>query len=198
MAEVADLLVPGNNRTIDVVPLMGESASGLIGTYSQVNLHVLKIARAFNGNPHFLLAPLLVQSKILHDLLMDDEGISSVTGYWDRLTHVCLGVGTLPPIAGEIVYIGDENIRNFREADVIGDVCSRYFDRQGWFIDNPIYQRMIGIQVEQMRKAAHFMAVASGQEKAAATASLLRNTIITDLFIDEDLARAILLEMHQA
>jgi DNA-binding transcriptional regulator LsrR (DeoR family) len=196
MAEVADLLVPSKGRDIDVVPLMGESSSGLIGTYSQVNLHVLKIARNFNGTPHFLLAPLLVQSENLHDLLMKDEGIAPVAAYWNHLTHICLGIGTLPPIAGEIVYIGEENLRIFQDAGGIGDVCSRYFDQRGRFIENPIYNRMIGIQVDQMRKAAHFMAVASGTEKAAATAGLLRNNVVTDLFVDEDLARAILTEMR--
>jgi DNA-binding transcriptional regulator LsrR (DeoR family) len=38
------------------------------------------------------------------------------------------------------------------------------------------------------------LAVASGPEKARATASLLRAGLITDLFVDEDLARAILAE----
>lgn len=196
MAEVADLLVPSKGRSIDVVPLMGESSSGLIGTYSQVNLHVLKIARTFNGTPHFLLAPLLVQSAKLHDLLMEDEVIQSVVEYWNRLTHICTGIGTLPPIAGEIVYIGEENLRVFQDAGGVGDICSRYFDRHGRFIENPLYQRLIGIQTEQLNKAAHFMAVASGPEKALATASMLRNKMITELFVDEDLARAILMEMR--
>jgi DNA-binding transcriptional regulator LsrR (DeoR family) len=197
MAEVADLLVPSKSRNIDVVPLMGESSSGLIGTYSQVNLHVLKIARNFNGTPHFLLAPLLVQTENLHDLLMEDEGIASVATYWNKLTHICLGIGTLPPIAGEIVYIGEENLQVFQDAGGVGDICSRYFDRQGRFIDNPLYNRMIGIQVDQLRKATNFLAVASGPEKAVATASLLRSNILTDLFVDEDLARAILSVMRQ-
>ncbi|HEX9028835.1 MAG TPA: sugar-binding domain-containing protein, partial [Anaerolineales bacterium] len=49
MAELASLLVPSKPRAIDVVPLVGESSSGLIGTFSQVNLHVLNIASNFNG-----------------------------------------------------------------------------------------------------------------------------------------------------
>ncbi|MBE0695512.1 MAG: hypothetical protein IH586_01175, partial [Anaerolineaceae bacterium] len=84
IAEAADLLAPTKNRKVDLLPLVGESSSGLIGTYSQVNLHVLKMASRFNGTPHFLLAPLMVSSCQLRDMLLDDEGISSVTGYWGR------------------------------------------------------------------------------------------------------------------
>ena len=94
------------------------------------------------------------------------------------------------------MYIGEENLRIFQEAGGVGDICSRYFDRHGRFIENPLYQHLIGIHPDQMRKAAHFMAVASGPEKALATASMLRNNMITELFVDEDLARAILLEMR--
>jgi deoxyribonucleoside regulator len=192
IAETADLLAPPKNRKIDLLPLVGESSSGLIGTYSQVNLQVLKIARSFNATPHFLLAPLMVGSCALRDMLLKDEGICAVTGYWQRLTHACIGVGTLPPVTGEVIYIGEENLGDFQSAGGIGDICSRYYDSAGTFIEHPIYQHMIGISPAQLRRAEHILAVASSAEKAAATAGLLRSGLVTDLFVDEDLARALL------
>jgi DNA-binding transcriptional regulator LsrR (DeoR family) len=197
MAEVADLLVPSKPRKIDVLPVVGESSSGLVGTYSQVNLHILKIASSFSGTPHFLLAPLLVHSDILHDMLIADEIISPVIDYWNNLTHICIGIGTLPPIAGEVIYIGEENLNVFIEAGGVGDICSRYYDSAGNFINMPLYNRIIGINVDQIRKTKHIMAVASGPEKAKATASLLKAHLITELFVDEDLARAILNELRK-
>jgi DNA-binding transcriptional regulator LsrR (DeoR family) len=195
MAELAELLAPSKSRSVDFLPLVGESSSGLIGTYSQVNLHVLKMASSFTGTPHFLHAPLMVNSPTLRDMLLEDEGIHSVTQYWDNLTHACVGIGTLPPVTGEIIYIGEENLGEFEKAGGVGDVCSRYFDAQGQFLDDPLYQRIIGIQPEQLRKAKHVLAVASAPEKALATASLLRSGLVTDLFVDENLARAILVEI---
>ncbi|HEX9013041.1 MAG TPA: sugar-binding domain-containing protein, partial [Anaerolineaceae bacterium] len=191
-AELADLLVPSKPRAIDVVPLVGESSSGLIGTFSQVNVHVLNIAGNFNGTPHFLLAPLLVQSPALRDMIVADEAIRSTVSYWDRLTHICVGIGTLPPAAGEVVYIGSENLDCFAEQGGVGDVCVRYFDSEGNFLDNDLYQRVIGISVEQMRKPEHFMVVGSGIEKARAVHALLHCKLVTELFVDEELARAIL------
>ncbi len=196
MAEVADLLVPTKPRKIDVVPVIGESSSGLVGTYSQVNLHVLKIAGTFEGTPHFLLAPLLVNSDVLRDMLVADPNIQPVVEYWDRLTHICIGVGTLPPVTGEVIYIGQENINVFIEAGGVGDICIRYFDAEGNFINNPIYEQVIGINVDQIRKTKHVMAVANGSEKAKAITSLLKAHLITELFVDEDLARAILVQLR--
>ncbi|MGB8980607.1 MAG: sugar-binding domain-containing protein [Anaerolineales bacterium] len=195
MAEVAELLAPSRNCSADFLPLVGESSSGLIGTYSQVNLHVLKMASSFSGTPHFLHAPLMVHSPALRNLLLDDEVIHSVTRYWDRLTHVCVGIGTLPPVTGEIIYIGRENLAEFENAGGVGDVCSRYFSAEGQFIESPLYERVIGIHPRQLHQSKHVLAVASGHEKAQATAALLRAGLITDLFVDEDLARAILAEL---
>lgn len=195
MAEVADLLAPSKSRKIDFLPMVGESSSGLIGTYSQVNLHVLKIASAFNATPHFLHAPLMVNSPTLRNLLLEDQGINSVTRYWDHLTHACIGIGTLPPVTGEVIYIGSENLDGFKRAGGVGDVCCRYFNAEGEFLAHPIYERVIGIQPEQLRKAKHVLAVASAPEKARATAALLRSGIVTELYVDEDLAHALLSEL---
>lgn len=194
MAEVAELLAPSKTRRADFLPLVGESSSGLIGTYSQVNLHVLKMASSFNATPHFLHAPLMVNSTALRNLLLEDEVIASVTRYWDRLTHACVGVGTLPPVTGEVIYIGEENLSAFEQAGGVGDVCSRYFTTEGLFIDDPIYNCIVGIRPEQLRKTKHVLAVASSPEKAHATTSLLRSGLITDLFVDEELAREILIQ----
>lgn len=192
IAEMAELIVPTKPHAIDFIPLMGESSSGLIGTYSQINLHVLKIASSFNGTPHFLLAPLIVQSPELRDLLVMDDGVRSTVQYWDHLTHVCVGVGAVPPAAGEIVYVGEENLNAFAEIGGAGDVCIRYFNDNGQFIHTPFYNRVIGISPEQMHKAEHFIVVSSGADKAQAVAALLYSNIITELFIDEELARAII------
>lgn len=195
MAEVAELLAPSKSIKADFLPLVGESSSGLIGTYSQINVHILKIASSFNGVPHFLHAPLMVHSPTLRDMLLEDKVICSVTQYWDTLTHACIGIGTLPPVTGEIIYIGEEHLGEFAKAGAVGDVCCRYFNRDGQFVDSPIYDQIIGIHPEQLRKAKHVLAVASAPEKALATASLLRSGLVTDLFVDEDLARAVLAEL---
>ncbi len=192
IGETSELLTPSKPRKIDVVPLLGESAASLIGTYSQANLHVLRIASSFGGSPHFLLTPLLVQSQELRDQLLEDSSIKQVIAYWNRLTHVCMGIGTVPPSQGEVVYLGEENLNTFRAMGGIGDICTRYFDQNGIFIDHELYQRLIGVNVDQLRNARQIIAVTCGQEKAEATIGLLKANLISKLFVDEELAREIL------
>ena len=158
ISELTEVFSPTRSRSIDVMPVIGESTSGLIGTYSQVNQHVLRIAKSLNGTPHFLLGPLIVHSDSLAKNMLEDETFSTVVKYWDSLTHICFGVGTLPPVQGEVVYIGEENLQVFMDAGGVGDICTRYFDRYGNFIDTPFYNRIISIRVDQIRRTEHVIA----------------------------------------
>lgn len=193
--EMVSLLAPSNPRKIDVVPLLGESASSISGEYSQVNQTVMQFAQAFNGQPHFLLAPLVVGSKELRDSLYEDEDVRRVASFWDRLDYSIMGIGSVPPQNGQIVYIGLEKLADFEKQGAIGDVLVRYFDAQGRYIHTELYDRLIGIDLQQLAQTKHRIALASGIEKTRATVAILRSQVCTELFVDEELARAALAEL---
>jgi deoxyribonucleoside regulator len=194
MSEVANLLAPSKPRKIDVVPLLGESASSFTGVYSQLNQMIMQIAHSFTGTPHFLLVPLVVGSRELRDALYADPVVSEVAYRWDNLTYACMGIGAIPPSQGQIVYIGEENMAAFRAAGSAGDICVRYFDQEGKYVHTDFHDRLIGIDVSQLSKTRHVVAVAGGADKAKASAAVLRSRIVNELFVDEELARGILLE----
>lgn len=193
--EMTELLAPSTPRKIEVVPVLGESASSLSGEYSQINQTVMQFAHAFNGQPHFLLAPLIVGSKELRDKLYEDETVQRAASFWDHLDYSIMGIGSIPPQNGQIVYIGPEKLSDFEKRGAIGDVLVRYFDAQGRYIHTSLYDRLIGIDLEQLSQAKHRIALASGIGKAKATVGILRSQICNELFVDEELARAALAEL---
>jgi deoxyribonucleoside regulator len=176
---------------VEVVPLLGESS--YTGSYTQMNQIVLQIARSFSGKPHFLLVPLLVGTKALRDALLADEVANEVAERWERLDLACVGIGALPPVPGQVLYLGEENVRGYQQAGAVGDICARYFNLHGEIIDNPLNERLIGISLEQLRKVPTVVAVAGGIEKTQALVGALRSpSLITELFIDEELGQSIL------
>ena len=56
----------------------------------------------------------------------------------------------------------------------------------------PQDDRIVGISLEQLRSAQTIVAVAGGIEKTQAVLGALRTRLITDLFLDEELAQAVL------
>jgi deoxyribonucleoside regulator len=194
MMEMANLMAPARPKRIDVIPLLGES--GYTGSYTQLNQVILQIARAYSATPYFLLAPILVGTHSLRDALLQDAVAIQVVERWENLSIACVGIGSVPPADGQIVYIGEENISKLIKADTIGDICARYFDRQGHFINGEYEERMIGVSLSQLQKARHVIAVAGGAEKASAVIGALRTHLISDLFVDETLAQVLIKETN--
>ncbi|MCC7209600.1 MAG: hypothetical protein IT323_19985, partial [Anaerolineae bacterium] len=149
-------------------------------------------AQNFGGKAHFLLAPVMVGSNTLHDLLLKDPAIQPVVEKWEELTLVCFGIGALPPVPGMVVYLGEENVSAFRGMGAVGDVCAHYFDAEGDFIDTGVAERLIGVGVRQLRRARTRVAVASGVERAEAVAGALRTGLVSTLIVDAQLAAAVL------
>lgn len=191
--EIANLLAPSTPRRIEVVPMLGESS--YTGSYTQMNQIVLQIAKSFNGLPHFLLVPLVVGTEELRDALLADEVAREVAERWDRLDVACVGIGALPPASGQVLYLGEENVHYYQEDGAVGDICARYFDLQGETVANPLNRRLIGISFEQLRRVPRVIAVAGGVEKTKALVGAVRSSLLTDLFIDEELGRSILEEL---
>jgi DNA-binding transcriptional regulator LsrR (DeoR family) len=190
MAQVAALLPPSRLRDLVVVPLLGETTA--INTYTQSNQMVLQVAQAFQAQPYFLLAPLLVGSRKLRDALAEDNVVRQVTEYWSKLDVICFGIGVVPPTPGMVVYIGAEHLPMIEAYGAVGDICARYYDHEGRWIATALDERMIGVEIAQLRRARRAIGVAWGVEKVQAVLAATRTGLMTDLIIDEDLAKALL------
>lgn len=188
--EVVNLLAPSQPRHIDIVPLLGESSS--TGTYTQLNQIVLQAARAFSATPYFLLVPLIVGSKNLRDALMADVTTQDVISRWNHLSHVCVGIGPIPLIEDQIVYIGQENLSELIRQKAVGNITAHYFDSEGKILTQEFKDRLIGISMEQLLKTKNVIAAAGGVEKSRAVAAALRIGVITHLFVDDALALRLL------
>ncbi|HEX3044618.1 MAG TPA: sugar-binding domain-containing protein, partial [Bacillota bacterium] len=72
------------------------------------------------------------------------------------------------------------------------DICARYFNFQGEFIDNCFQKRIVGISVEEMKNAKTVIGIAADPEKGYVVAGALGTDIIDILITDEQTAKAIL------
>jgi DNA-binding transcriptional regulator LsrR (DeoR family) len=194
LMETVNLLAPSRPHSIEVVPLMGESS--FTGSYTQMNQIVLQMARAFGGQPYFLLAPLSVGSRALRDELLADETAKPVADRWSHLDVACIGIGALGAAHGQVVYLGEANVRQYLAAGAVGDIVARHFTIAGEQIQMPQDDCILGITLAQLAAARTVMAVAGGAAKTKAVIGALRTRVITDLILDQELAQAVLAEMQ--
>ena len=78
----------------------------------------------------------------------------------------------------------------------MGDVCGVYFDSEGRIVKSGLEDRMIGINLPQLKEVGCVVGVACGDDKATAVLGALRTGLLSALFIDQCMAERILVQVR--
>ncbi|MFB8267560.1 sugar-binding transcriptional regulator [Streptomyces sp. NPDC055955] len=176
-----------------VVQMLGGSGS------PEVQLHATRLtsrlAELTGAQPVFAPSAALVGSRELRELLSREPAIAEVMQAWSRLTLAILGIGTLEPSpllrrSGNAITPADQ--RHLEELGAVGDVCARYFDKDGNPVDAPFNNRIIGIEPNQLRAVERRIGVAGGLNKVTAIRGAVRGGWINILITDAEVARDLL------
>jgi DNA-binding transcriptional regulator LsrR (DeoR family) len=148
----------------------------------QTNEITRQFASRVGGHPEFLHAPAL-PGPALHASLVHDPAITRVFDLWDRARCAVLGVGA-PLTSGRsipaFVPVGTGSLR-----DAVGDICSRFYDRDGEPVEFPGSDRLIATTFDRLRAIPVTIAVAHGREKVvsirAGARARLFDRLVTDV-----------------
>ncbi len=145
-------------------------------------------ASCTGGSPVFMPAPGMLGTSAARDSLVGDRTVSEVMDVWPSLTMALVGIGSLEPSpllrqSGNALVQDDQDV--LRVAGAVGDICLRFFDVDGTPVRTAIDDRVIGIDLDQLRGIPRRVAVAGGATKHLAIRAALRggwvNVLITDL-----------------
>jgi DNA-binding transcriptional regulator LsrR (DeoR family) len=185
---------PASSPVADkVVQLMG----GMGDPIAQIE--ATRIMTAFStatgGDPVFLAAPCLLGSASARQVLSADPLLTKVAAVWDELSTALVGIGTLEPSpllrsSGNAVAPSDQEM--LRALGAVGDVCMRFFDKDGNAVDSPLNERVIGIQADQLRAVPRRIGVAGGMRKLTAVLGALKGRWINVVITDVGVAQALL------
>lgn len=182
-----------NLKDVNIVPLIGGSSQ--TAPYFQLNEMVRLLAEKSNGNPYFIHAPALTSSSEEQELFMKSASMQSILEKWNNIDIVISGIGALPDLNNidREAYTGEYEIyKQLKLNEAIGDICARYFTIEGQFIIDEYYHHIIGIPVEQLKKAKKIICIASGLEKTRSILGALNSGIIHTLISDEQTIKAVL------
>lgn len=171
-------------RGLTFVPLVGgvgENASFFANHFAE------KMAQAFGGTALALHAPAMV-SRVQTKLEFLQEGsISRILSRANSMDVALSGIGALDPHSTLISagYFSREMVEDFARFDICGDICMRFFDRSGNPSRYEHNQRIVGVELEVLRKAPISIGVAGGIRKAAAIEGALAGKFINVLITDK-------------
>jgi len=181
------------NLKCDVIELIGGRENQTQDT--DANMMTLKLAKILNGNCYLLQAPFMVQSKVLHDLLLEEPHIKNHFEIIERTNIALVGLGSTHPELSAQFRSGHISMRDtekLMQEGVVGDICGSYIDIQGNICNSALNERMIAVSLEHLRAIPTVIGVAAGEQKAEIITAALRGKYIDTLITDESAAIRVL------
>lgn len=153
------------------------------------------LADAIGADALFLRVPGVVTSAEMADAILErDAHAQEAVQALDALDIALVGIGTCevdPPLVPGDNFFSEEQFAKAASLGAVGQVNLRFLDARGTPIESELDHLVIGVTLEQLRRAKRRIAVAGGAKKYEAVRAAVRghwiDTLVTDLVTAERL-----------
>lgn len=159
-----------------------------------------RMAQAFGAKPRLLAAPGIVSSKMVRDALLADPQISDTLALVAKADIAVVGIGV--PVPDSVVMqagaLLPEEVTQLKAKRAVGDIALRFFDAGGRAIQHELNDRLIGLDLDQIRRIPRVIGVAGGVEKLEVIRAALRGKLINVLVTDDRIAIRLLQDARKS
>jgi DNA-binding transcriptional regulator LsrR (DeoR family) len=187
-------ITPARYPALRVVQGLG-GLSEPISDYDGVEL-VQRMAQTLGARAVILSAPGIVKHKETKDALLQERHIADVLTMAANANIAIVGIGNPEPdtlMRANKLFTEDE-FDWLLSKGAVGDIGLRFFDRDGNPIRGDINNRIIGLDLEKLRKIPRVIGIAGGPEKFEVIRAALRGKFINVLITDINNAHRLLEE----
>jgi DNA-binding transcriptional regulator LsrR (DeoR family) len=190
-------------RNARVVQILGGVGSPVAEAHAT---HLTRrLATLVSGTATLLPAPGVLGSAQARDIILKDRYVREATDLFEDVTLALIGIGALEPsklLAASGNVFSPHELDMLRSQGAVGDLFLRFFDASGSPVRSPLDDRVISMNLEQLRKVDRVVGVAGGPRKITAIRGALRgglvNVLITDRFTAERLLQPLQAEPPRA
>jgi DNA-binding transcriptional regulator LsrR (DeoR family) len=165
IAHIIKYLNPIHKYKMDVFQMQGDASHQMDSCSSFLSA---EIARALNARVHAMHVPLLVNTKVLRDLLLEEPFNKKHFEQLSNLDAAIVGLGLIDsilPSTSDNWYTIEQDKQLLKSLNVVGDICGNFIDADGNLTTADIRNHTIAISLEQLRTCKNCIAVACGNEK---------------------------------
>lgn len=168
-----------------VVETLGDLGSPML--QHEADVATLQMAEAFHAEAVFLRAPGVMASSDLREAATADLHVKRALRQLDAVDAVLLGIGPADfhgPLEESDNFFTDEQLAEVRALGAVGQLHQRFIDHDGKAVATPLDELVVGMSLQQLRKARRRIAVAGGAKKHQALAAALAGKWIDVLVTD--------------
>ena len=191
LSHLVSNLTPINKKNLTVTQLVGGLNAQETSTNSD-NI-VRDSALILKAHPCFMYAPIIVENKELRDSMLSQSFFSQVYDTMKKCTVAVVGIGNFTNQTGLVPksFMFEDEYKELRKKNAIGEICTYYFNADGVIIQSGINERVFAIDYESFMKIPVRIGIAGGQEKTKAIIGAIKGRLINVLVTDIDTANEV-------
>lgn len=189
---VIEALAPQNLPDLRVVQMLGGLGKVESETYG-ADL-TMRMAQTLGARRRLLPAPGIVSSKLVRDALLEDVNIAETLALAAAADLALVGIGAPGPdsVVTNAGILTEADLTELKARGAVGDIALRFFDTDGKPIEHPINDRIIGLDLAQIKRIPRVIGVAGGAGKCEVVRGALRGHLINVLITDDMTATCLL------
>ena len=186
---IKHLNVEPNQLTI--VPLVG----GLTKASPEVHTNFLarELANALGGTHLEMYAPQLADSTNNRDTFMSDSSIEYVLAKARAADILITGIGEISETSRliELCSFTRTDMQQLDKGGAVGEIGSNFYNQEGQACCQAYNNRVVGLSLDEVKKAPLVIGVAGGESKVEALHAILKGEVLDVLITDDGVAKAI-------
>jgi len=146
-----------------------------------------RLANLLAGTATLLPAPGAVGSADAKRVMLKDRYVQEATALFPTVTLALVGIGAVEPsklLASSGNVFSSEELASLSARGAVGDICLRFFDAAGTPVVTPLNDRVISMELQELKAVHRVVGIAGGKRKTAAIRGALEggwvNVLITD------------------
>jgi DNA-binding transcriptional regulator LsrR (DeoR family) len=193
MAAFARSLKDFHLKDITCVPMVGGPAGRLESDF-HVNTITYEASKNLHGRALLIDAPAFPETVSLKKALMENDFNQKLIEYWRKLDVAIFGIGSpsLKKSSRWRNFYGDDVFEFVEENEVVGDIVSRFFDKDGNHISSQLDDRLVGIDITELKRAHFRICLVDSVEKTEAVKGALKGGYINILVLTQEIAEQLL------
>lgn len=178
---------------VEIVPILGSIQGDL---ESDLNYLSIIMGDRLGAKSHKLHAPAFVESREQCEILRSIEPVKKILDIARRADIALLGIGTLDVVSSRFLQftaLSSEELRDLKNGcGGVGEIGAFVYDGDGQPCGKEFAERVIGLNLDEIRKIPLRIGVAASAEKAMPIYGALRGGYLHVLITDEAAAEGVL------
>ncbi|WP_209123986.1 sugar-binding transcriptional regulator [Alkalihalobacillus sp. BA299] len=175
-------------QDLKIVPLVGGMGREFVEIHS--NLLAYQLAKKMSCNCSYLYAPAMVETEGLKERLVQSEDIANVLLEGQSVDLAIVGIGN--PFDNSTMikmgYLKEEDLQTLKKVGAVGDIGSQFIDISGKPISHPLNNKVIGLQLEQLKNIPNVIGIIEGKHKVDSLKATLKGNYLDVVIMDDQIA----------